>query len=273
METISNNNFNTTTTKTYWCHLCKKEFSRIFIEGFEVTCRLCSKNFCEEITRESSEDHPSAFIPYEPTHENSKKFFNIPLDNNQSNSVSSNNSRSSNNSMDSFSLLGSRANSNATNAFRRRTFYLEILNGLMNFQEDSDMDNIINMIMMNDPNRYGNPPAAKKAVDGLEKFSFETEEKLKEFNRINGGEECLCAVCKDQFEINQTIVRIPCNHYFHDDCIYPWLKDRNSCPTCRFELPTEDEDYEKSKTLYRRNNNNNGISSNANNSNNFMNFS
>ena len=44
---------------------------------------------------------------------------------------------------------------------------------------------------------------------------------------------------------NRVIIEMPCEHTFHQECILPWLKEHNSCPKCRFELPTEDGENEK----------------------------
>ena len=34
------------------------------------------------------------------------------------------------------------------------------------------------------------------------------------------------------------VIRMPCSHDFHANCITKWLKTTNSCPLCRFKLPT-----------------------------------
>ena len=40
---------------------------------------------------------------------------------------------------------------------------------------------------------------------------------------------------------------MPCAHIFHTDCLMPWLNEHNSCPVCRFELKTDDPEYENRK--------------------------
>ncbi|CAH2055300.1 unnamed protein product [Thlaspi arvense] len=77
----------------------------------------------------------------------------------------------------------------------------------------------------------GNPAAAKRVIEDLP----EVELRVEEGNMV-------CAVCKDEMAIGEKVRRLPCRHCFHGDCIVPWLGIRNTCPLCRFELPTDDLD-------------------------------
>lgn len=62
---------------------------------------------------------------------------------------------------------------------------------------------------------------------------------------VNSKEEHSCPVCADAYVSGATIVRLPtCGHVFHEACAMLWLTKHNTCPYCREELPTEDEEYE-----------------------------
>lgn len=101
------------------------------------------------------------------------------------------------------------------------------------------LEQLIQQLAENDPNRHGAPPASKSAVEQLPTI-YISEEQL-------GTEAAQCAVCKDEFELCSEVKQMPCKHMYHPDCILPWLEQHNSCPVCRYELPTDDPDYEQTR--------------------------
>ncbi len=57
-----------------------------------------------------------------------------------------------------------------------------------------------------------------------------------------------CGICLDELKLNEDIIELPCKdkHYFHiknEGCpgIYPWIKENNTCPLCRFKFPSEEK--------------------------------
>ncbi|EEF47697.1 zinc finger protein, putative [Ricinus communis] len=87
------------------------------------------------------------------------------------------------------------------------------------------------------------PPAAKSVVEKLPSVVL-TKEDVESNN-------ALCAVCKDEINVGEKAKQLPCTHRYHGDCILPWLGIRNTCPVCRYELPTDDADYERRKAAQR----------------------
>lgn len=85
--------------------------------------------------------------------------------------------------------------------------------------------------------RRGAPPAAKSAIEALPTVE------------VKSTESEICTICKDKVFNNEeeTVKQLPCGHMYHEDCIVPWLGSRNTCPICRYELPTDDPEYEEDR--------------------------
>ncbi|MBX7067120.1 MAG: hypothetical protein K1X28_07805 [Parachlamydiales bacterium] len=43
-----------------------------------------------------------------------------------------------------------------------------------------------------------------------------------------------CVICHDSEA--GAMQALPCAHTFHEACIQPWLNQRGTCPTCRFQV-------------------------------------
>lgn len=54
------------------------------------------------------------------------------------------------------------------------------------------------------------------------------------------GSSLECVICKENMKQGRDVCKLPCDHLFHWMCILPWLKEKNTCPCCRYRLPTDD---------------------------------
>ena len=58
-----------------------------------------------------------------------------------------------------------------------------------------------------------------------------TEENKEEFKEKD------CNICLEQFNTNNELKVLPCNHFFHKDCIKEWLcNEKVNCPICRKDI-------------------------------------
>lgn len=50
-----------------------------------------------------------------------------------------------------------------------------------------------------------------------------------------------CSICMEEMTTGSHVTGMPCSHMFHRECIQEWLKRSNTCPICRYRLPTRTE--------------------------------
>ncbi|XP_076897054.1 E3 ubiquitin-protein ligase SIRP1-like [Bidens hawaiensis] len=106
------------------------------------------------------------------------------------------------------------------------------------------LEQLLQHLAENDPNRYGTPPAQKEAVEAMPTIT------IKE-NSIQ------CSVCLEEFEVGTEAREMPCKHIFHGDCILPWLELHSSCPVCRYQLPADESKINREQEGSRGNSNSN----------------
>ncbi|XP_061344689.1 probable E3 ubiquitin-protein ligase RHC1A [Gastrolobium bilobum] len=110
------------------------------------------------------------------------------------------------------------------------------------------LEELIDQLTMND--RHGPPPATRSSIDAMPTIQI-TQAHLRSDSH--------CPVCKERFELGSEAREMPCNHFYHSDCIVPWLVQHNSCPVCRVELPPQGQVSAcSSRTLAARNANSSG---------------
>lgn len=89
------------------------------------------------------------------------------------------------------------------------------------YEEDEDIEQSMEQVVT--------IPPSKEAIASLKKIE-ETSEKAK-IER--------CCICLENFEENDDVSGMPCDHIYHKNCIVEWMKISHTCPLCRFQMPTK----------------------------------
>ena len=118
---------------------------------------------------------------------------------------------------------------------------LNMLNGAISGEElyegGQSLQQIIQQIVENDPNKYGPPPASKDAISKLPKgnydffFPKDEESKIQDDKEDKDKEDSKsCTVCYCDFsqDDESELLQLPCKHLFHEECIMPWFEKHNT---------------------------------------------
>ena len=57
---------------------------------------------------------------------------------------------------------------------------------------------------------------------------------------LSNENEC-CAICLMDFERKEILRQLPCEHFFHPECIQPWLIKNSACPLCKRDILNPEE--------------------------------
>ncbi|KAI3511123.1 hypothetical protein L1887_18267 [Cichorium endivia] len=196
---------------TYWCHECDMSISLIpSSTSANLLCPHCNSDFLEEL------DSPITFNnstnPNPDSHDDNQLLFPSFLD-------PSSPAADYANAFHFPSVAPS-----DDNFLLDSPYFHRVINHLFN-SEDSNPSTTATT------SRH-HSPASKSAIEAIP--SVKITAAFLEIDPV-----VICAVCKDQFVVYDETKELPCKHMYHPDCILPWLSQHNSCPVCRFQLPTD----------------------------------
>lgn len=92
------------------------------------------------------------------------------------------------------------------------------------------------------------PPASMEAINKL------VHSRVYPFDKIqHKNDTSECGICYHRLIEGTVLSRMPCGHVYHINCLTTWLKESCTCPECRFEIETNDREYERVRVAKMKN--------------------
>lgn len=90
--------------------------------------------------------------------------------------------------------------------------------------------------------RSGEGDAASRAAEEAAAAEARAAEALARCSRVpwsralKDGDDGECALCLDEYKEGEEVLKTPCGHVFHEECLKPWFLKSTVCPLCQREV-------------------------------------
>ncbi|KAL8726472.1 MAG: hypothetical protein Q9166_006703 [cf. Caloplaca sp. 2 TL-2023] len=95
------------------------------------------------------------------------------------------------------------------------------------------LDRIVSQFMEQHNGSSAPGPASAAAISALPRKKVDKE-------MLGSDGKAECSVCMDNVEIGDEVTVLPCQHWFHGDCVGAWLNEHDTCPHCRQGIMPKD---------------------------------
>ncbi|CAA7048371.1 unnamed protein product [Microthlaspi erraticum] len=227
--------------KMFFCYQCNQTITISISSSTDPFCPLCSEGFLEEYMEPNPNPIPNLVFPISDPITSRFPFIPVMDLTNLSQSTEAQSTQQPPDAFDPVRFIHSHLQQMQSSGINVQLLFENYLSDPLagnhgDYFFGRGLEDLIQQLAEDDPNRYGTPPASKSATDALPTVKVTKDMLQSETNQ--------CAVCMDEFEDGIEAKQMPCKHVYHHDCLLPWLQLHNSCPVCRHELPTDDAEYE-----------------------------
>ncbi|KAL8941569.1 MAG: hypothetical protein Q9216_002159 [Gyalolechia sp. 2 TL-2023] len=95
------------------------------------------------------------------------------------------------------------------------------------------LDRIISQFMEGQAGSSAPGPASAAAIEALPKKKIDK-------GMLGNDGKAECSVCMDSVDLDDEVTVLPCQHWFHGECVGAWLKEHDTCPHCRQGIMPKD---------------------------------